>query len=348
MQTVKDCAPRARMAVPATGLGLNALCAAVRLAALCVGAFLVAATPSWGSDEPLTVSLWSEAVPGPSSDKEELIRDLPVSDNSEATRNRHILGVTNPTMSVYLPDEQRTECPAVLILPGGGFNILVMDREGHEVARWLNKHGIAGIVVKYRLPDLEAKAYVRNSSLPDVMRALRLARSNAKAWRIDSSRIGVMGFSAGGYLTAAIGTMFDTGDPQAEDVIEQTSCRPDFISPIYPLVSLGALADDRERLLSRMLGPDAGRELRSEYSPEQRVTQESPPTFLVHTSDDELEAEHSVAFYLALNKAQVPVEMHVYSEGGHGFGIRQRGVPVSSWRDRWLEWMRARGFIEAN
>jgi acetyl esterase/lipase len=310
--------------------------------------FLIAAVPSWGSDEPFTVPLWSDVVPGPSSNKEELIRDLPVSDNSKATRNRHIVGVTKPTMSVYLPGEPRSDCPAVLILPGGGFNILVMDREGHEVARWLNKHGIAGIVVKYRLPDLAAKMYVHNTSLPDVLRAMRVARSNAESWRIDPNRIGVTGFSAGGYLTAAIGTLFDGGNPNSDDPTERESSRPDFIAPIYPLVSLGPLADSREMLLDRMLGPNPSPELRSQYSPEERVTENTPPTFLVHASDDQLNAEHSIAFYLALKRAHVPVEMHVYSQGGHGFGIRQRGLPVSSWADRWLEWMRAQEFIGTN
>ena len=316
----------------------------MRLVFLSASFFLLTAVvPSWGSDEPITVPLWSDVIPGPSSKMEESTRDLPVADNSKATRNRHIVGVTKPTMSVYLPDDTRSDRPAVVILPGGGFNILVMDREGHEVARWLNKHGIVGIVVKYRLPDLDAKVYVRNASLPDVMRAMRVTRANAEGWRIDPNRIGVTGFSAGGYLTAAIGTLFDEGNSNSDDPIERQSCRPDFIAPIYPLVSLGPLADSRSVLLDRMLGPNPSSELRSQYSPEERVTATTPPTFLVHASDDPLNAEHSVAFYLALKRAQVPVEMHVYSQGGHGYGIRQRGLPVSGWSDRWLEWMRVQG-----
>ena len=184
----------------------------MRLPILALCAVFMVVSPCWSHAAPFAVPLWNGAVPGPTSDKQEVIRDLPVSDNTDAARNRHILGVTNPTMSVYLPEKPRSDAPALLILPGGGFNILVMDREGHEVARWLTTHGIAGIVVKYRLPDLEAGLYVRNASLVDIKRAVRMTRAHAEDWRIDPNRIGVMGFSAGGYLTAAVGTMFDNGD----------------------------------------------------------------------------------------------------------------------------------------
>ena len=313
----------------------------VTLSAVCV----ISAATGWGADDPLMISLWSDKIPGPSSQMQESIRDLPITDGSQAVRDRHILGVTVPSMSVYLPESPAANRPAVVILPGGGFNILAIDKEGHDVARWLNKYGVAGIVVKYRLPDPKSKAYVPNVTLPDVRRSLRLTRARAEQWRIDPKRIGVTGFSAGGYLTAAIGTMFDLGDADADDPVERESCRPDFIAPIYPLVSLGPLADSRSELLDRMLGPDPSVELRMQFSPEQQVTKETPPAFLVHATDDRLSAEHSIALYLALKRANVPVEMHVYSAGGHGYGIRRRGLPVSSWADRWLEWMRAMEFI---
>jgi acetyl esterase/lipase len=307
---------------------------------------LLAAMPALGDDEALSVPLWSGEVPGPPSEMVESIRDLPITDGSKAKRDRHILGVTQPTISVYLPVNAKKNCPAVVILPGGGFNILAMDKEGHDVARWLCRRGIAGVVVKYRLPDLKANVYVRNTSIPDVQRAVRLTRSNAQRWQIDPERIGVMGFSAGGYLTAAVGTMFDSGDPNSDDPVERESCRPNFMAPIYPLVSLGPLADNRQELLVRMLGPSPTQELRNQYSPELRVTKETPPTFLIHANDDRLTAEHSVTFYLALKKASVPVEMHIFARGGHGYGIRQRDLPISSWAHRWLEWMRQEGFVD--
>ena len=296
--------------------------------------------------EPFELPLWSGAAPGPHSSMQESIQDRPIDDGTQVERDRHVRGVTLPSLTVYLPDHPRSDTTAIVVLPGGGFNILAIDKEGHDVARWLNKQGVAAIVVKYRLPDPKVDLFVRNGSLPDVRRAIRVTRSNAADWRIDSGRIGVVGFSAGGYLTAAIGTMFDQGDPNADDPVERESCRPNFIAPIYPLVSLGTLADSRQRLVDRMLGPTASDELRKQYSPEQQVSAETPPTFLVHANDDGLNAEHSVAFYLALKRANVPVEMHVYASGGHGYGIRQRGLPISSWADRWVDWMRAEGFVQ--
>lgn len=295
--------------------------------------------------EPMEIPLWHGAAPGPSSSMKETIADRPITDGSGVEKDRHIRGVTKPTMTVYLPTNPKPDQTAVVILPGGGFHILAIDKEGHDVARWLNQHGIVGIVVKYRLPDPTAKVYVSNSSLPDVRRAVRLTRSNAKKWGIDPKRIGVTGFSAGGYLTAAIGTMFDDGDRQADDDVEHESCRPDFIAPIYPLVSLGTLAENRKELVNRMLGPSTDA-LRKQYSPEELVGKDTPPTFLVHANDDRLSPEHSVTFYLALKKANISAELHVFSTGGHGYGIRQRGLPISTWPERWLAWMRHEGFIE--
>jgi acetyl esterase/lipase len=274
------------------------------------------------------------------------MEDRPITDGTKVERDRHVRGVTTPTMTVYLPDQPRSSRPAVVILPGGGFNILAIDKEGHDVARWLNGHGVAGIVVKYRLPDPSVGLFVRNGSLPDVRRAIRLTRAKAAEWQIDPERIGVTGFSAGGYLTAAAGTMFDAGDPAAEDAVERQSCRPNFIAPVYPLVSLSDYVGSRQDLIHRMLGPEASEELRKQYSPEHQVTANTPPTFLVHATDDRLSAEHSVALYLALKRANVPVELHLYARGGHGYGIRQRGEPVSTWADRWLDWLRSEGFLK--
>ncbi|MBA7676397.1 Acetylxylan esterase [subsurface metagenome] len=176
-------------------------------------------------------------------------------------------------------------------------------------------------------------------------RAIRMVRHNAGKWNINPKQIGVMGFSAGGYLAAAAGTLFDEGDPNADDPIRGVSCRPDFIAPIYPLISLALQGNRPAGLLERMLGEDLNDRLVSEYSFETRVTSQTPPAFLVHAHDDGLSVEHSIRFYLALRKADVPAELHVYSKGGHGFGMRQRGQPVSAWRQRWLDWMQAEGFL---
>jgi acetyl esterase/lipase len=296
--------------------------------------------------EEFEIPIWPSVAPGSAgSTLKEEYRDRTVIDGTDTIRDRSVRGVTKPTLRVYLPARRRATGIAVVICPGGGFNHLAIDKEGHDVACWLRSHGVAGAVVKYRLPDPDVQLYVPNGSIPDMQRAIRIVRYNACKWNIEPKRIGVMGFSAGGYLTAAAGVLFDQGDPKADDPIHRVSCRPDFIAPIYPLVSLKLLGNRRAGLLKQMLGPDLNDELVSKYSLETRVTPQTPPTFLVHAHDDSLSVEHSVRFYLALRKAAVPAELHVYSKGGHGFGMRQRGQPVSAWRQRWLEWMQAEGFL---
>jgi acetyl esterase/lipase len=179
-----------------------------------------------------------------------------------------------------------------------------------------------------------------------MQRAIRIVRYNASKWNIEPRKIGVMGFSAGGYMAAAAGTLFDEGDPDADDPIRRISSRPDFIVPVYPLISLELQGKRSAGLLERMLGQKLNNKFISEYSLETRVTSQTPPTFLVHAHDDGLSVEHSIHFYLALRKAKVPAELHIYSKGGHGFGMRQRGGPISAWRERWLEWMKAEGFLQ--
>jgi len=296
--------------------------------------------------EELEIPIWPGVAPGSagSTFKEEY-RDRTVTDGTDTIRDRSVHGVTIPMLRVYLPTQRKATGIAVVICPGGGFSHLAIDKEGHDVARWLQSHGVAGAVVKYRLPDPDVRLYVPNGSIPDMQRAIRMVRHNAGEWNIDPKRIGVMGFSAGGYLAAAAGTLFDEGDPNADDPIRRVSCRPDFIAPIYPLISLALQGNRPAGLLERMLGEDLNDRLLSEYSLETRVTSQTPPTFLVHAHDDGLSVEHSIRFYLALRKADVPAELHVYSKGGHGFGMRQRGQPVSAWRERWLEWMKVEGFL---
>ena len=299
------------------------------------------------ADETIELPIWPDLAPGSAtSTLEEEYRDRPVTDGTDTARDRHISGVTKPTLTVYLPAKDGATGALVIVCPGGGFNILAIDKEGHDVARWLQAHGIAGAVVKYRLPDPDVGVFVPNGSIQDVQRAIRIARHNADKWNIDPLRIGVTGFSAGGYLTAAVGTMYDEGNPQAEDPIRRLSCRPDFIAPIYPLVSLEIEREHRASLLERMLGTPVTDERIREYSLDRRVTAKTPPTFLVHAHDDRLSSDHSVRFYLALREAGVSAEVHVYSQGGHGFGIRQRAQPISAWPNHWLEWMRAEGFVK--
>lgn len=300
--------------------------------------------------EPLEIPIWPGAAPG--SEDSRLVEeyaDREVTDGTGIERDRHVSGVTRPALTVYLPEKAKSTGVAVVICPGGAFRILAIDKEGHDVARWLAAEGIAGVVVKYRLPDPDQGVFVSNGCIPDVQRAMRLTRHHAGEWNIDPGKIGVMGFSAGGYLAAAAGTLFDAGDPDAPDPVRRAACRPDFIAPIYPLVSLDYEKETgkREDLLGRMLGENPAGEEVAEYSLESRVTALTPPAFLVHAYDDGLSIEHSLRFVDALRGAKIRAELHLYSRGGHGFGMRQRGEPISLWRERWLEWMRAEGFLDA-
>jgi len=290
--------------------------------------------------------LWQGAAPG--SEKSAMVethKDREISDGTDTSRDRSTKGVTKPTITVYLPNNSEGKVAAVLLCPGGGFNHLAIDKEGHDVARWLVSQGMAGIVLKYRMPDPDVGIYVYNGCVEDMHRALRLIRYNADEWKIATDKIGVMGFSAGGYLAALAGVNFDDGDPAADDPVERNSCRPDFITPVYPLISLSQHFQRSPEGVGQMLGPSPSESTIAQYSPEKQVSANTPPAFIVHANDDRLSAEHSVVFYMALRRAGVPAELHIYSTGGHGFGIRARGLPVSDWKDRWLEWMAARGLF---
>ncbi len=307
---------------------------------------LALSTSSGAVDNEFEISIWPGVAPGSGRSKmKEEYSHRPITDGTAVDRDRSVRSVTRPTLKVYLPTADKATGAAVVVCPGGGFSHLAIDQEGHDVARWLQSRGIAGAVVKYRLPDPDVGLYVPNGSIPDMQRAIRIVRLNAGKWNIDPKRIGVTGFSAGGYMAAAAGTLFDEGNPGADDPVRRMSCRPDFIAPVYPLISLELQAERYAGLAERMLGPDPGAEMIREYSLDTRVTPQSPPAFLVHAHDDGLSAEHSIRFYLALRKAKVSAELHVYSKGGHGFGMRRRGLPVSTWRERWLDWMKTEGFL---
>lgn len=325
-----------------TGTQKYQLCKPVVILVITLAVCTVAAATA---DE-FEIPIWPGVAPGSVGSKlREEYRSRTITDGTDVSRDRSVRGVSKPTLTVYLPTTIKATGIMVVVCPGGGFSHLAIDKEGHDVARWLQSQGIAGAVIKYRLPDPDVGLYVQNGSIPDMQRAIRVVRHNAGKWNINPERIGVMGFSAGGYMAAAAGTLFDEGDVKAEDPISRVSCRPDFIVPIYPLVSLIMQGNQPAGLLERMLGDNLNDELITEYSLDTRVTSRTPPTFLVHAHDDGLSVEHSIRFYLALRKANVPAELHVYSKGGHGFGIRQRGQPVSAWPERWLDWMRIEGFI---
>lgn len=250
-----------------------------------------------------------------------------------------------PSLTVYLPSKDKATGAAVVICPGGGYGFLATDHEGHQVARWLNSFGVAGFILKYRHRRSGA-GYGHPAPLQDAQRAVRMVRSRAKEWGVDPGRIGILGFSAGGHLASSAGTHFNKRYSKAADSTDQVSCRPDFMVLLYPVISLTEWfthSGSRRNLL----GEDPDRKLVESLSNEKQVTPETPPTFLVHAYEDKaVPAENSIYFYLALRKAKVPAEMHIYQKGRHGFGLGADHGPVSSWPDLCADWMRGLGLLD--
>jgi acetyl esterase/lipase len=250
-----------------------------------------------------------------------------------------------PSLTIYLPTKDKATGAAVVIFPGGGYGHLAMDHEGHQIAQWLNSFGVAGFIVKYR-HSRSGAGYRHPAPLQDAQRAIRTVRSGAGKWNLDPDRIGIIGFSAGGHLASSAGTHFKQRYSDAKDQIDRARCRPDFMILMYPVVSFTeSFAHKGSR--KNLLGENPDPKLVENLSNENQVTSETPPTFLVHANDDKgVPPENSIAFYLALIKAGVPAEMHIYEKGGHGFGPGTGKGAVSSWMLRCSEWMRGRGLLD--
>jgi acetyl esterase/lipase len=250
-----------------------------------------------------------------------------------------------PTLMIYLPPKEKNTGTAVVICPGGGYGHLAIDHEGLQITQWLNSLGVAGFILKYRHRNSGA-GHGHPAPLQDAQRAIRMARSRAREWNIDPNRIGILGFSAGGHLASTAGTHFDKGNADANDTVEKVSCRPDFMILIYPVISLDQWythAGSRQNLL----GDNPDKNTLESLSNEKHVTAETPPTFLVHANDDTgVPPENSIDFYLALRKAKVPAEMHIYERGGHGFGLGKKDSAVSSWSACCADWMKGRGLLD--
>lgn len=232
-----------------------------------------------------------------------------------------------PAITVHLPPEGKANGAAVIVNPGGGYRILAADHEGLQVAKWLNRVGVTAFVLRYRVkPNYDSKV-----SLLDAQRAIRYVRSHAADYKISPKRIGMLGFSAGGHLTTAAGTTFDSGDPKAADPIDSASCRPDFIVPVYPAVD----------------GTLFNRDLSDEYYPtEKRVTPKTPPAFIVQTNEDTtVIPTHPILFYEALLKAKVPAEFHIFGFGAHGLGLAPGDPDLNEWPNLLARWMRRSGFF---
>jgi acetyl esterase/lipase len=262
-----------------------------------------------------------------------------VTERIDTTDKIRIASVSEPMIEVYLPSESYRTGEAVVICPGGGYRIIAYHYEGTDVAKWLNSHGITAVVLKYRLPHTPNNINGRLSPFLDAQRALRLTRYHAEEWKIDPDKIGIMGFSAGGHLASTLGTHFND-DFFKTDQIDSVNCRPDFMILMYPVITF------KEPYLHRgsrnyLIGENAEAEIVDYYSNEQHITENTPPTFLVHAGDDgAVPVENSIMFYENLKKMGVQSAMHIFPEGGHGFGLATGRGHLELWKDLCVSWIK--------
>jgi acetyl esterase/lipase len=248
-----------------------------------------------------------------------------------------------PTLTAFLPDPDKATGAAIVICPGGGYGGLA-GHEGAGYAEWLAEHGVAGIVLKYRLGS---KGYRHPAMLNDASRALRLTRSKAADWKIDVKRVGIMGSSAGGHLASTLLTHFDVGNPEATDPVERLSSRPDLGILCYAVITMGEFTHQGSK--KNLLGTDPDPALVELLSNEKQVTKETPPTFLWHTFEDTgVKIENSMQFASALRTNGVPFELHIFQKGGHGLGLGggKNGGPRHPWAGVCLHWLQERNFVK--
>ena len=265
----------------------------------------------------ITLPLWPhpQALAEPEADattgKDNLVAGRPVI---------RLANVSNPTITLYAPKEKNNGA-AVVVFPGGAYRIVAIDLEGTEVCEWLNSIGVTCVLLKYRVPN--TGPYPKSpAALEDAQRAVGMVRARAAEWHIDPQRVGVLGFSAGAHLAAALGTHFDHRLYEPVDAADQLSCRPDFAVIVYP----GYLALSEQNFAA---------------NPEIHVTDKTPTTFIVQTEDDPVHVENSTVYFLELKAAGVPAEMHLYAQGGHGYGLRRTELPVTTWPQSVEAWLRA-------
>ena len=278
-----------------------------------------------------TMKLWTGEIPYSTG----------IIGKEEITDEGHIRNVQDPTITVYLPEKEKATGAAVVICPGGGYWILAIKHEGHDIAKWFNEFGVAGIVVKNRLPTSDNITDKSEVAMTDAQRAIRMVRHNAKEWGIQSDKIGIMGFSAGGHLASTVGTHFDLGIPDSVDPIAQVSCKPDFMILMYPVISM---SEDfmHAGSMKNLLGENPSEEQMLRFSNDKQVTNETPPAILIHSTDDKaVPVANSLAFYEALRDHGVSAELHVFNSGGHGFGLgRNDGTSHNLWPENVKAWMK--------
>jgi len=264
------------------------------------------------------------------------------SDEKEVHDYKDILRISKvqePTIEVYLPTKKSATGQAMLIFPGGGYQILAYDWEGTDIAKFLNGKGIAGIVVKYRLPSSESQKDKHLVPLIDAQRAMRMVRANTKNFNIDANKIGILGFSAGGHLASTLGTHFNDKVYDPIDATDEQSARPDFMALGYAVVSFKQMfAHQGSR--KNLSGDKDEPSIIEYFSNEEQVTEDTPPTFLMHAADDPgVPVENSIAFFRACNEKGVQATMHIYPTGGHGFSLARNDKHLRGWTERMFEWM---------
>jgi acetyl esterase/lipase len=244
-----------------------------------------------------------------------------------------------PDIAVYLPSKRFATGQAVIICPGGGYWIVAYDLEGTDIARYFNSIGVAAIVLKYRLPTYGNTIEPHKAPLMDAQRAMRLVRFHASEWNVNPKKIGIMGFSAGGHLASTLGTHFDYGNPAAGDSVERMSCRPDFMILMYPVITFTDSCMHKGSC-EALLGKNPDRRLLINYSNELQVKDDTPPAFLVHADNDTgVPVENTLLMYRALRTKKIPAELHILSEGEHGFGLGLGNEHVGSWTYNLRLWL---------
>ncbi len=296
----------------------------------CVFIFLFSAVQvSFGQSN--VILLWEDKIPNsqPSDEKEE----------REVDGILKLRKVQTPTLEVFLPSERNATGKAVVICPGGGYGMLSYDWEGTDIAKWFNTQGVAAFVLKYRLPQSKSIIIQHEAPLQDAQRAMRLVRFHAEKWGVDKTKIGVIGFSAGGHLASTLGTQYDKITVKATDEIDKISARPNFMALIYPVISMKYPVTHKGSR-NNLLGNNPSEILVNEYSNELQVNNNTPQTFIVHSTDDKaVPVENSLNFYKALKDVGVKAEMHIYPEGGHGYSLAINRGYLQSWTNRLADWL---------
>jgi acetyl esterase/lipase len=301
---------------------------ALKLVVVAVWISAFGSSQAGASERGKVIELWPAAAPGEKG-------DIGQEQNMTRPDGRLVAGkpvirlgnVSKPTITIYRPSAKHNTGTAIMICPGGAYSIVATDLEGTEVCKWLNSIGITGVILKYRVPKREGDdAHVL--PLQDAQRALGLIRHQAKQWGIKPDRIGALGFSAGGHLVASLSNNYGQRRYPKVDEADAASCRPDFTLLMYPAYLLES--KDSNKL-----------------APEMKITEQTPPTFIAMAADDKLGIANALYYSLTLTQAKVPFELHVYSTGGHGFGLRpQKGLPASSWPQRAAEWLATQKLLE--